>query len=200
MTIITTVVDCLRHGEVEGGGRFRGATDDALTPKGWQQMSQQCAETEWDQIVSSPLRRCREFAAALAQQQQLPLNIDSSWAEIDFGVWEGKTSAQIERQFPGVLSAYYDDPVTTTPADAEPYQNFALRIQQAWEQTIAEFAGQRLLLVTHAGPIRALLSNLLMISPQNSFHIDMPHACLTRLSCFQHAENSFVQLNFIKPL
>jgi len=163
-------------------------------------MSQQCVESQWDQVVSSPLRRCREFAADWAQQHQLPLYIDSSWAEIDFGVWEGKTAEQIEQQFPGALSAYYDDPIMMTPPNAEPYQNFAHRIQQAWEQTLAQFAGQRLLLVTHAGPIRALLSNLLNISPQNSLHIDMPHACLTRLSCFQQDDNRFVQLNFIKPL
>jgi alpha-ribazole phosphatase/probable phosphoglycerate mutase len=151
-------------------------------------------------VVSSPVRRCKEFAAFWAQQRALPLHVDSAWTEIAFGAWDGKTADQIDLQFPGALAAYYADPITNTPANGEPYQEFIFRIQQAWEQTITEFAGQRLLLVTHAGPIRALLSNLLMITPQNSFHIDVPHACLTRLSCFQHADNRFVQLNFIKPL
>jgi broad specificity phosphatase PhoE len=36
--VLTTFVDLLRHGETEGGPRFRGSTDDALTPAGLAQM------------------------------------------------------------------------------------------------------------------------------------------------------------------
>ena len=34
----TSGIDWLRHGETRGGSRFRGRTDDPLTPEGWQQM------------------------------------------------------------------------------------------------------------------------------------------------------------------
>lgn len=33
-----TTVDLLRHGEPEGGQMFRGAVDDPLSPRGWEQM------------------------------------------------------------------------------------------------------------------------------------------------------------------
>ena len=31
-------LDLLRHGETEGGTRYRGTTDDPLTAAGWEQM------------------------------------------------------------------------------------------------------------------------------------------------------------------
>ncbi len=34
----TSGIDWLRHGETRGGSRFRGRTDDPLTPEGWRQM------------------------------------------------------------------------------------------------------------------------------------------------------------------
>ncbi len=33
-----TIVDLLRHGEPDGGQKFRGAVDDPLSPRGWEQM------------------------------------------------------------------------------------------------------------------------------------------------------------------
>ena len=34
----TSGIDWLRHGDTRGGSRFRGRTDDPLTPEGWRQM------------------------------------------------------------------------------------------------------------------------------------------------------------------
>ena len=34
----TSGIDWLRHGDTRGGNRFRGRTDDPLTPEGWRQM------------------------------------------------------------------------------------------------------------------------------------------------------------------
>lgn len=200
MNAITTVVDCLRHGEVEGGGRFLGITDDPLTANGWRQMAAQCEAGEWELIISSPLRRCYAFAEDLAKRLQLPCHIDPAWSEIDFGAWEGMSAEQIEQAFPGQLAAFYTDPTAITPVHAEGYSDFVSRIHQAWQQTLDRFSGRRLLLVTHGGPIRALLAETLLIPPVNSLQIDIPNACLTRLSCFHNADNRFVQLNFHKPL
>ncbi|MGH8626386.1 MAG: hypothetical protein ACREYC_14335 [Gammaproteobacteria bacterium] len=33
-----TFIDLRRHGEAEGGARYRGSTDDPLTAEGWAQM------------------------------------------------------------------------------------------------------------------------------------------------------------------
>jgi alpha-ribazole phosphatase len=56
------------------------------------------------------------------------------------------------------------------------------------------------LVITHAGVIRLLFSQLLGITPQQSFQIEVPHACLSRFSCFDDEVGRFVQLNFHKPV
>jgi broad specificity phosphatase PhoE len=43
----------------------------------------------WDRIISSPLRRCREFAERTATVSNIPLEIDEQWQEIDYGDWDG---------------------------------------------------------------------------------------------------------------
>ena len=195
-----TVVDFLRHGEVSGAACFRGVTDDPLSELGWQQMAQQCQAGQWQSIVSSPLRRCADFAATLARNVNLELTIEQGWREIDFGDWEGLTAAQINQQDPTNLQQFYADPFSFTPPKAESYAHFSARIQTAWEQLIEKHAGTTVLVITHAGGIRSIFAQLLQLSVQNSFQIEVPHACLTRFSCFDDENGRFTQLNFHKPL
>ena len=54
----------MRHGEPEGGGYYRGITDDPLTQTGWRQMNDAVAGRQsWEVIISSPLVRCLDFAS-----------------------------------------------------------------------------------------------------------------------------------------
>jgi alpha-ribazole phosphatase len=195
-----TIVDFLRHGDVLGENCFRGVTDDPLTEQGWQQMYQQCQGRHWQALISSPLRRCASFAAVWAQEHQLPWVNEPNLMEIDFGDWEGQTAEQISRYAPNALNKFYLDPAGFTPPNAESYAHFAQRIQQAWDKVITQYAGQHVLVITHAGVIRLLFSQLLGITPQQSFQIEVPHACLSRFSCFDDEVGRFVQLNFHKPV
>ena len=54
-----TQIDIIRHGEPEGGRRYRGhSIDDPLSKTGWQQMWNAIPENPpWDHIISSPLLR-----------------------------------------------------------------------------------------------------------------------------------------------
>jgi alpha-ribazole phosphatase/probable phosphoglycerate mutase len=195
-----TVVDFLRHGEVKGAACFRGITDDPLSELGWQQMMQQCQGGQWQVIVSSPLRRCLDFASHLALTTHVELVTEMGWVEMNFGDWEGLTAAQIGQQDPDALHRFYSDPVSFTPPRAESYPRFINRIETAWEQLIEMYSGKNLLVVTHAGVIRTIYTQLLHLSARHSFQIEVPHACLTRFSCFDDANGRFVQLNFHKPL
>ena len=69
-----TIIDLFRHGEPEGGKKYRGySVDDPLSEKGWSQMwdaIEGCKD--WDCIVTSPMLRCREFSEKLSQKLDLP--------------------------------------------------------------------------------------------------------------------------------
>lgn len=192
----TTCVDLLRHGEVLGSCSYRGITDDALSESGWKQMQQRVATfTDWNVIISSPLQRCLNFARALSQQRQLPLIIEAGFQEINFGDWEGKTAIQIEVEWPGSLTRFYQNPLNYAPPNSEPILVFQQRILKSWRQLLKFQQGKRVLLITHAGVIRALFSLLLKIPVKNSFALQVNHASLTRFQCF-YGDPNFIQLNF----
>ena len=95
----TIVVDFIRHGEPEGGDILRGRINPELTELGLTQMKeavclgeawQPSASTpDWTEIISSPLKRCRQFAERLSAKMSLPLKVDQEWQEIDYGDWDG---------------------------------------------------------------------------------------------------------------
>ncbi|WP_305909333.1 alpha-ribazole phosphatase family protein [Methylomarinum sp. Ch1-1] len=196
----TTTIDLLRHGEALGGACYRGRTDDPLTPLGWRQMQRQTADQCWDRIISSPLARCHDFAKQLAKQKNLPLHVDARWQEIDFGDWDGKTAAQIEQRSPAALTRYYADPCGNTPPHGEKHADFSRRVDRAWQALLSRYPEQHLLVVTHAGVIRTLLSQLLGIPFRQSFQIGIGHACLSRLNCYHQTSDTYTQLILHKPL
>ncbi|MCK9605980.1 MAG: alpha-ribazole phosphatase family protein [Methylomonas sp.] len=195
-----TSIDLLRHGEVRGEARFRGRTDDPLTELGWRQMFQQCRGQQWQFVVSSPLSRCASFASAWAQEHRTNVAMVPAWEELYFGDWEGLSAEQITEKDPLALQSFYKQPLDFTPPNAESYLHFSARVRRAWDELLIKHAGTRVLVVTHAGVIRVLYSQLLGIPPQHSFQIDVPHACLTRFNCFNDESGRFVQLSFHKPI
>jgi len=178
-----TRIDLLRHGEPVGGSRYRGQVDDALSEKGWQQMWQAVADCQdWEQIITSPLQRCRAFADRLGEQLDLPVYPERRFAEVGFGVWEGRTRADLERLFPGQLARFYQDPVNQRPPGAEPLAEFLSRVQDGFEEVLARFSGQQLLIITHAGVIRAAMTYVLKMPPAAMYRIHVANAGMTRLS------------------
>lgn len=187
----------LRHGEAEGGSYFRGSTDDPLTSMGWQQMHQSIAGAEkWDVIISSPLLRCLDFATLLSEHLTLPLKVISKFSEIDFGHWEGKTAAQIQQNEPDALQKFYDNPIDFTPEQGESFACFAHRVDSAWLKILDENKGLRLLIITHAGVIRRIFSNVLGLTFSDSFHIKVNHGSISRFENLSTKDSEYCQLLF----
>lgn len=181
-TRVTTTVDLLRHGEPQGGRRFRGQTDDPLSELGWRQMWAAVGDAApWQQVVSSPLQRCSAFARELAEKRRLPCSLEPGFKEIRFGVWEGFTPEEIQLRDGERYRRYRDDPEDFMPAGAESMAEFVARVAQTWESLLNAQQGRHVLLVCHAGVIRAVLGLILGITPKNLFHIQIDYASLSRL-------------------
>ena len=177
-----TCIDLLRHGEPQGGNRYRGQLDDALSEHGWQQMWQAVDGKDcWQQVVTSPLCRCSAFAEALGEQQGLPVIREARFAEVGFGEWEGKTRAELEQIIPGQVARFYQDPVSQRPPGAEPLDVFTARVQAGFEELLQRFPGQSLLVIAHAGVIRAIMAHILDIPAASMYRIHVKNAGLTRL-------------------
>lgn len=180
-----TVLDFLRHGEPVGGRAYRGhGIDDPLSDTGWQQMWDAVGQQgPWQRIVSSPLLRCREFAQQLAGREGIPWEVDERLKEVGFGAWEGQTPDEIQASRPEEYAAFYQDPVNNRPAGAEPLAAFFARVAASFAELEQRYAGQHLLVVAHAGVIRAALAHALQTSAAAAYATKVANAGLTRFRC-----------------
>src|SRR5512135_3739579 len=170
MNEVLTTIDLLRHGEPVGGQRFRGTIDDPLSELGWRQMEATAgALPAWQVVVSSPLRRCADFASALAGRHGVPLEREAGLREIGFGEWEGYTAKELMETSPEALTRFWSDPRGQTPPGGEPFADFAARVVAAWEGLLARHQGKQILLVCHGGVIRLILAHILEMPLGNLF-------------------------------
>lgn len=182
---LTTTIDLIRHGEPAGGEMYRGTKDDPLSELGWSQMREATQrQVEWDQIISSPLLRCREFATELSQQREIPLTVLEGFREVCFGVWEGQRPAALNAEDSKQVLRFWLDPENNGPQGAEPFAEFAARIEQAWHGLLEKFKGQHVLLVCHGGVIRSVLSHVMGLPIQHTFRWHVPYAAVSRVRIY----------------
>ena len=193
-------IDLLRHGETEGGNRFRGSTDDPLTSTGWEQLNAavERSNRNWDCIITSPLQRCAAFAESVAQQYQRPITYDERFQEMHFGEWEGRSAAELFETDPDALTRFWEDPLHNTAPAGEALTDFQSRVLEAWQELVNGHTAKRVLLVTHGGVIRVLLCDLLKRPLSNLLSFEVKHASLHELQLDRHGDplsNSIVERN-----
>lgn len=178
----TTIIDLLRHGDVEGGRKYRGQLDDPLSQLGWEQLRLATNKKQnWHQIITSPLQRCSKFSSELAQTHSLPLHTKSNLKEVSFGLWEGKTADELLEEEPEKIKKYWNDPINTTPPQGENLLNFEKRIMDIWGKMLSEFQGQHILVISHAGVMRIILCHILGMPLTELFKLDVGLAKASRI-------------------
>ena len=182
-----TTVDLIRHGEPVGGRMIRGnGCDHRLNSLGWTQMRAAVqpaidAGAPWQQIVSSPMARCREFAVELAGRLGLPLAVEPDLREIGMGAWEGLRPAEIAAQDPGGFEAFRRDPVAHRPPGGEQLAAFRSRVARAYARQLAHWPGRHLLIVCHGGVSRALIGHALGADDAAWYRMTIDYAGVSRL-------------------
>ncbi len=181
----------LRHGEPVGGKKFRGSTDDPLTEQGWQQMQSAVADLLFDEIVSSPLKRCAEFSARLQSRFDIPYHIHNDLQEMHLGIWEGLSPAQVEKLDKKALYAFWENPIKNTPPSGENFLDFEERILMVWDKLKTDYLSttqsKTILVVSHAGVMMVLLKALLKIPIENILTIKLNFASKVRIELFDES-------------
>ena len=152
----------LRHGEStwNEARRWQGRCDPSLTERG-ERAARLCAADllpyGFGLVCSSELSRARRTAEILAAALRLdPPLIDERLVERDVGAWAGLTDLEIEARWPGQPAAWRGNDDEPTPGGGEGSGAVAARVSGCLLDLVAAHEGQRLLVVTHGGVIRAL--------------------------------------------
>lgn len=179
----------LRHGEPQLKGALLGTTDSPLNQKGWQQLEQSFdALDEIQQVVTSPLSRCVEFAKSVAEKKNINLCIEPDWQECHFGEWDGLLMDDIQQRFPEQLAQFFEDPANHMPPESEDFFHFSERVEATLYRLVDRYAGQKVAVITHAGVIRTLVAWCLQMDYQKGIHFQrfsVAYGSVTQLSFFQ---------------
>lgn len=183
--MISTTLDLLRHGAVEGSLCLGNRHDVPLSPAGFDDMRGWTENLPpWQGVISSPLLRCRQFADEICHQYDLPLHVETGWRELGFGEWEGQNWETLYAKHGSRLVEFWRNPGLHPAPGGEHFSDFKQRLHAAWQRAQQLAHGQHWLIVTHAGPVRALLCETLGIPEQRIGQLDVPLAGLTRLEQF----------------
>jgi len=181
----STVVDLLRHGELEGGVKYRGATEEALATSGRRQM-----DAVWVQIeasiqvlVASPLSRCYEPAREWAEKSAVPCMVEPRIREMEYGAWEGLGKVEIEARFPGMLKKWRANPVGMQIPGAESVEGFAGRVKAGWRDILRKYRGRHVLVVGHSGSLRVILAEVLSAPLTAVRRLAVPYGSWSRVRC-----------------
>ncbi|MFD7419851.1 bifunctional RNase H/acid phosphatase [Streptomyces californicus] len=193
----------LRHGEtaLTPQKRFSGSggTDPELSPTGRDQAERAAAHFAAlgtvQEIVSSPLRRCRETAAAVAARLGLDVHVDEGLRETDFGAWEGLTFGEVRERHGDDLTAWLASPDAAPTGGGESFAEVAGRVAAARDRIVARYAGRTVLLVTHVTPIKTLVRLALGAPPEALFRMELSAASISTVAYYGDGNASVRLLN-----
>jgi broad specificity phosphatase PhoE/ribonuclease HI len=152
----------LRHGQTELSTqrRYSGRGNPALTDVGRRQADAAAqylaAKGGIAAVITSPLQRAYDTAAAAAKALGLDVTVDDDLIETDFGAWEGLTFGEAAERDPDLHRRWLRD-TSITPPDGESFDSVATRVRRAQARIINEHGAETVLVVSHVTPIKTLL-------------------------------------------
>lgn len=154
-----TTILLARHGESDWNRakRWQGHADRPLTELGREQareLATRLENTELDAVYASDLQRARETAEIAAAPHGLDVRELPALREVDVGAWSGLTRAEAAERYPEAYRRW--EAGGEGWDDGETYEELAERIVQAIMRIAGDHPGERVLVVTHGGSIRAV--------------------------------------------
>lgn len=160
---------------------------DENFPQHAQHIAKKCESIDFEHLYSSPLKRCTKLAKKLAKDT---FTIDSRLCELNFGQWEMTPWDEIPRT---QLDTWANNYFKNSPPLGETYEALTKRSVSFLRDIQSQHQGQKIVVITHAGVIRAMLGYALEIPYQNHFRLNIHFNSLSQISFSQ----SLTQVQFI---
>jgi broad specificity phosphatase PhoE len=173
------VIAFVRHGQTElnKGGRLQGRLDAALSDLGSAQaaaLGEGFASAPVARVLSSPLRRARDTAAAIAGAHGVAVEIDDRLIELDYGDWDGLALTDVP---PESWAAWRADP-QFAPPNGERLSDVSARVAAF----CADVLGDDLVIaVSHVSPIKAAVCAALRVDERTTWQMQLDVASVTRI-------------------
>lgn len=174
----------VRHGETiwNRERKYQGQSDAPLTDEGRIQarsLSERLKDEKINVIYASDLGRTIETAEIIAEHHGLEVVPAALMRELSFGIWEGMTYDEIIKKWTKEYNKWQDDPYNEKPPEGETLSELCERISKFLMKAAQDHPDGRILVVSHAGPIRAILSVLLNLKQDFFWKFKISNTSLT---------------------
>jgi len=154
----------IRHGETTGDveNRYGGDYDDHLTEMGREEAETLCKELKdkgIEMVISSPLVRAQETANILASLGATVITEKRIKERNQYGILTGKTKSEALNDFPELVEKLKDR--FNTIEGAESYEDFQVRIEEAFRDIFEYNQYSCVAVIWHGGPMRVLFRDIL---------------------------------------
>jgi len=160
----------LRHGRstANSAGVLAGRTPGVGLDEGGVAQAQalvgRLAQLPLAAVVSSPLQRCRETVAPLAQARELEVTVDDRFIEVDYGQWTGRELRKLGKEpLWKVVQSHPSAAVFPGGEGLAALQARAVAAVREWDAKLAAEHGPQVLwlVCSHGDVIKAVLADAL---------------------------------------
>jgi len=150
-----------------------------------------------DVVFTSHLDRCRESARIFCRPLKKRPKIDCRLRELGFGVWEGKTADELMAEKEPSYAQWYKGKIVT-PKGGESTESLRKRIKSFIRDCLKNYDNKKIIIVTHGGPIRMFLFELLKLKQQHLFQFRIDPGSMTVIGKYR-CSTQLILLNSTTP-
>ena len=190
----------VRHGETMANREYRyiGTRDDPLNALGETQaiqLAEALSVLPVAAVYSSPLQRTFDTALPIATRHRLEVQRVDDLRECYFGTWEGLSRAEVLERSPEDSQRLreWERNTSIAPPEGESFEALQQRVVAAVEHLAQAHPDQAIVLVSHVGPIKVLLSAALGAPLSSAFRIFLDPATISVVD-WQDAAHATVRL------
>ncbi|KXL53075.1 phosphoserine phosphatase 1 [Anaerotignum neopropionicum] len=172
----------VRHGETDWNlrGMFYGWTDCDINEKGIMQaerLKKYFGTISYDKIYASDLLRAAHTAEIIAEDKKIDVLKDSCFRELHYGDWEDKEGSYIRENHGEELSRWLKEWKTSAFPGGEAFFDFYQRVTDGLIRVIEENKSKNVIIVSHNGPMSAMLCYLTGVGPDGFWRFFSEQGC-----------------------
>jgi broad specificity phosphatase PhoE len=181
----------VRHGQTEWNlqGRKQGRKDSPLTLKGIEQaknianiLNNNIEDYSEYIIVISPQWRCQQTASIICELTGNEFSecvIEEGLREHSFGMWEGKTEEEIEKEFPNFLSNRYklENHWSYIVPMGESYELLDRRIKNV----LSKYKNEKIIFICHEMVSKVMRGNILKMNNSDVLMLKHPQDVIYKI-------------------
>ena len=176
-----TRIYIVRHGQTDSNLRHTciGVKDIPLNKTGRRQAKELAARLKnikIDAVYTSPLKRAVETISPYLEMKGMNMRMSFGLIERDYGEWDDMTFEEIEQQFPEEYRKWGENLISYKIPGGESAEEVQIRVNAFLQKALNENDGKSILLVTHLGTARHIISSLLGLSTEQSWCFSMENA------------------------